>query len=264
MSIHSDEIAISSIPDFDRRTANGALRASRNVTNLALIGSPRGTFTAHCAPPQNPDFIAMVETVDFGPFRATGLRPALQSLTAILADIQVEQPDIFSRLGTEGMLCCRLVTGSSTAISNHSWGTAIDLTLDGKLDQRGDGRVQRGLLNLWPIFNRHGFYWGIAFPIDDSMHFEASDQLVRQWAADGALGPQSGKPVPRALTIGDRGPAVAALQVALNVALKPLEIAPDGIFGTDTRAAVITLQRRSGLSPDGTATDSVLHLLGLK
>jgi len=264
MSKHSETIAIASIAGFDRKTINGSLRPQRNTANLALIGSPRGTYGKDCADPQNPKIIALLETADFGPFRATGLRPAVAVLQAIMADVAVEQPDIHHRLTTAGMLCCRLVRDSSTAISNHSWGTAIDLKIDGMLDTRGDNRVQRGLLDLRPIFNRHGFFWGIAFSTEDAMHFEASAQLIQKWADQGAFGPQSANKVPRALTIGDRGPQVLTLQQALNRALAPLRIDEDGIFGKDTRAAVFTLQHNRGLAPDGTGSATVLKALGLR
>jgi hypothetical protein len=78
------------------------------------------------------------------------------------------------------MLCARFVRGSTTAISNHAWGTAIDLTLDGVLDRRGDGRVQVGLTRIAPIFNRHSWFWGAGFRTEDAMHFEGSDELIRR------------------------------------------------------------------------------------
>jgi hypothetical protein len=81
------------------------------------------------------------------------------------------------------MLCCRLVRGSATSISNHSWGTAIDLTLNGVLDVQGDDKVQYGLTLIAPLFNRHGWFWGAAFGVEDAMHFEAGKGLVSQWAA---------------------------------------------------------------------------------
>ena len=80
------------------------------------------------------------------------------------------------------MLCCRLVRGSASAISNHSWGTAIDLTLNGVLDAYGDDKVQHGLTLIAPIFNRHGWYWGAVFRKEDGMHFEASRDLIDRWA----------------------------------------------------------------------------------
>lgn len=244
----------------DRRQVNGALQPARNATMLAAMGSPRGSYGNNCEEPTNPAFRALVDTQDFGPFRATGVRPALAALQAIMADIAAEKPAVHRALGTAGMLCCRLVRGSATAISNHSWGCAIDLTLEGALDPRGDGLAQAGLFEIHPIFNRHGWYWGAAFPVEDSMHFEPSDQLIRRWAAEGAFG-QAGKGVPAGLTLGDRGPRVEALQKALNTALAPMEIEVDGIFGRDTRAMVSEWQRRRELPVTGVASPRVLAML---
>ncbi|MFN7610370.1 MAG: M15 family metallopeptidase [bacterium] len=261
MSNPLEEISISSIQSFDRKTANGALLPQRNTVNVALMGRPRGTYGKDCEEPDNPAFNALLETADVGPFKARGLRPAVRALAAIFRDVQAEAPEIYGLLGNAGMLCCRLVRGSATAVSNHSWGTAIDLTLGGKLDTWNDNKVQRGLLDLWPIFNRHEFYWGIAFGREDAMHFEASEQLIRKWAKAGEFGPLSGATITRALTIGDRGPQVQALQVALNRALAPSLIAEDGIFGPMTRLAVIAFQRKAGLVLDGLGSGTVLKRL---
>src|SRR5712691_13388414 len=92
-------------------------------------------------------------TEDVGPFRVTGLAPAVSSLREVMAEIRQAEPDVFAGLGSSGMLCARLVRGSATAISNHSWGTAIDLNLNGVLDARGNNRVQEGLARIAPIFN---------------------------------------------------------------------------------------------------------------
>lgn len=261
MSIWSETIAFADLPELTRPTLNGKLTGARNDTCRALIGNPRGTYTQDCLPPEDPAFRALLVTHDFGPFRATGIRPAVTALQSIMTDVEAERPDIFSRLGTVGMLCCRLVRGSTTKVSNHAWGCAIDLTIDGELDERGDGRTQKGLLELWPIFNRHGFFWGAAFPTEDSMHFEASDQLIRQWHAEGAFGPAKVAPGP-ALSIGDQGAAVLALQQALNRVL-PTRIAEDGIFGKDTRGALIAFQASHGMKPTGIASETVLKALAL-
>ncbi len=123
-----------------------------------------------------------VVTESVGRFKATGLRPAVSSLQTALSQVQREQPALYAILGTAGMLCCRYVRGSQTAISNHSWGTAIDFTLNGVLDRRGDDQVQVGLTLMAPIMNQHGWYWGAAFRTEDAMHFEASQSLIAQWA----------------------------------------------------------------------------------
>jgi hypothetical protein len=81
------------------------------------------------------------------------------------------------------MLNCRYVRGSTTSISNHSWGTAIDLGFDGRVDPWRDNKVYFGLTLIAPIFNRHGWYWGAVFRREDGMHFEASRSLAATWAS---------------------------------------------------------------------------------
>lgn len=165
-------------------TVNVGLSAVSNAHMLAMLGEPLlgGGYTAQCQIPTQPRLRRNLVTDTIGPFRVTGLVPAVLSLKAVMADIAAEQPAVYRALGTAGMLCCRLVRGSDSAISNHSWGTAIDLTLDGILDAYGDDKVQHGLTLIAPIFNRHGWYWGAVFRKEDGMHFEASRDLIDRWA----------------------------------------------------------------------------------
>jgi D-alanyl-D-alanine dipeptidase len=100
-----------------------------------------------------------------------------------MMNIQTNQRLVYRVLGTEGMLCARFVRGSTTHISNHSWGSAIDLTIDGVLDARGDKKVLFGCHLLAPIFNAQGWFWGAGFPKEDAMHFEGGSDLVTRWAA---------------------------------------------------------------------------------
>ena len=65
-----------------------------------------------------------------------------------------------------------------TSISNHSWGTAVDIQIAGILDARGDNNIQKGLALIAPYFNKYKWYWGMAFKTEDSMHFECSRELV--------------------------------------------------------------------------------------
>lgn len=260
----------------DRRNLNGPLRGARNTTMLNLIGNPRGSYGNDCRPVLSPKVKKLIVTEDVGPFRATGLKPAISTLRAILADVQTAEPDVYRLLGSAGMLCCRYVRGSTSSLSNHSWGTAIDLTIDGRLDARGDGYAQAGLLQIYPIFNRHLFFWGAAFNTEDAMHFEASDQLIRQWYQEGwftdggpapALGASAPAPAPLpqavvddVLSFGDRGQEIGDLQARLNVLLG-VDLDVDGIFGSATRAAVIELQRQNGLVADGIVGPRTRQLL---
>ena len=164
---------------------NIGLVAVNNNFMLARLGQPlrSGGYTSLCQTPTDPRLRRNLVTDTVGPFRVTGLVPAVLSLKEVMADIAAEQPAVYRALGTAGMLCCRLVRGSASAISNHSWGTAIDLTLEGVLDAYGDDKVQHGLTLIAPIFNRHGWYWGAAFGKEDGMHFEGSRAKIDAWAA---------------------------------------------------------------------------------
>lgn len=240
-------MAITDLTDIPRGINQG-VSSAKQTTMLSVLGSPRGAYDDTCQEVTNPRISELIVTKDVGPFRARGLAPAIEALTTIFAEIKQEQSEVYAGLGTAGMLCARLVRGSTSAISNHSWGTAIDLTLDGVLDRRGDSRVQIGLTKIAPIFNRHSWFWGAGFRTEDAMHFEASDELIRQWHSQGRFGTTGAVPDP-VLSLGDRGPEVLALQQRLNKANAGLSV--DGVFGPATHAAVVAFQAQSGLTPDG-------------
>ncbi len=228
---------------------NPQVSSAKQATMLALLGNPRSTYDANCREVTNLRLAAMIEVRTLGPTRVRGLRPAIDSLQAVLEDVRKEQPGVHAALGTAGMLCARLVRGSTTTISNHSWGTAIDITIDGDLDMRGDNRVQFGLTLIAPIFNRHGWFWGAGFRTEDGMHFEAGDALIRQWHAQGLLVGAPAAAPPHLLSLGDRGPDVLHLQQQLNLVGSSLQ--PDAAFGPATRAAVMAFQAEQGIAVDG-------------
>jgi len=239
---------------------NTGLNSARQMTMKSLLGAPRGSFNDNCQPVTNAVLKSMIRTVDVGPFRVTGLVPAIDSLKEVLADIQNEQPAVFAGLDTAGMLCARLMRNSPN-ISNHAWGTAIDLTLNGILDNPGNNTTQRGLALIAPIFNRHGWYWGGGFPREDAMHFELSEQKIRELHDAGVFNGATGTLPPSSLSIGDRGQQVKKLQEALNARGETLVV--DGIFGAGTHAAVVNFQARNGLTADGVVGPKTKAALGL-
>lgn len=243
------------IPDH----INPGLSPARQQTMLSLIGNPRAQYTSDCENPTNERIAELIVFETVGRMKVKGLRPAVESLRLVLSDIKTNLPDIYDSLGHMGMLCARLVRGSATAISNHSWGTAIDLTLDNELDPRGDGLVQEGLVRIAPFFNEHGWFWGAGFRTEDAMHFECSDELIRKWANEGLFGlkAQAGKQA--LLMLGDRGPEVMKLQIALNKAGAHLMV--DGDFGHNTQVAVMNFQAAQGLVADGVIGQKTLQLL---
>lgn len=166
------------MPRPDRTTLNKGLTSPPNRTLLAKFGNPRENYSQVDQPITNPKLKAMMSTESVGPFRVTGLRPAVASLREVMNDVQRAMPELYSALSSAGMCVVRNVRGSSTSISNHSWGTAIDLKINGKLDTRGDNKVYHGLILLAPYFNARGWYWGAGFRTEDAMHFECSASLI--------------------------------------------------------------------------------------
>ncbi|MBN1606015.1 MAG: M15 family metallopeptidase [Polyangiaceae bacterium] len=174
-------ILIELIPAAAVTGYNVGLSSAGNATMQARFGAPRTTYSNQCQPVTNATLSRRMVTRSVGPFRVTGLDSAVISLTRIMANIATQQRLVYRVLGHQGMACARYVTGSHTAISNHSWGTAIDLTITGVLDARGNNQIQFGLHLIADIFNREGWFWGAGFRTEDAMHFEAGRALVQTW-----------------------------------------------------------------------------------
>ncbi|MFN0113218.1 MAG: M15 family metallopeptidase [Paracoccaceae bacterium] len=166
---------------------NKGITQPRNKTMLAILGQPRDSYSTDCQAITDPKLKSLVETRAIGPITVTMLKPALDSLARVLARLKESDPDIHDKLGTAGALCVRFIRGSNTAISNHSWGTAIDLTLEGDLDGFADGATQFGLVVLAEYFNEEGWYWGAVYNREDSMHFEVGEETLAAWQAEGKL-----------------------------------------------------------------------------
>lgn len=165
---------------------NLGLTSPSETFMLSILPDPRSTYTGDCQDPENPLFRRLVETASVGPFRATGLKVALDSMRLVLDQVKVELPDLHAELSSAGMLCCRFRRVNGKIVekrSNHSFGTAIDIKISGKLDKQGDGFAFRGRLILAKYFNAAGWYWGATFPTEDAMHFEASKELLTRWRA---------------------------------------------------------------------------------
>jgi D-alanyl-D-alanine carboxypeptidase len=164
---------------------NAGLSGSSQATMMSALGNP-GTPQDSCGTP-SAALQKLLKTDSVGPFRVTGLKPAVDALARVFSAVKAAKPDLYALLGTAGMLCVRHVRGSTTNFSNHSWGTAIDMTIGGQLTQRGSTTVQQGLVDLAPFMAAERFYWGAAFPTPDGMHFEASAELIADWKANGTI-----------------------------------------------------------------------------
>jgi hypothetical protein len=165
---------------------NDALSSADQATMLNALGNP-GTPDPGCGP-SSAALQKLMKTASVGPFRVTGLGPAVDALTRVFAAVQSAEPALYTLLGTQGMLCVRYVRGSTTNFSNHAWGTAIDMTIGGVLTPRGSATVSQGLLSLCPYMHAEQFFWGAGFsPTPDGMHYEASNELIAQWKTNGSI-----------------------------------------------------------------------------
>ncbi len=165
---------------------NDGLTSANQTTMLSAFGNP-GTPDPGCGT-SSAALQPLMKTANVGPFRVTGFGPAVDALTRVFAAVQTALPDLYQLLGTQGMLCVRYVRGSTTNYSNHAWGTAIDLTIGGILTPRGSTTVTQGLASLCPFMHDEQFFWGAGFsPTPDGMHFEASNELITAWKANGTI-----------------------------------------------------------------------------
>lgn len=187
---------------------NSKLTSPTNDFMRELMGEPRTKkdYAKNDNGLDNKELEKIHKTDSVGPFRVTGLSLAVESLKKVMTDIKKEHPEIYATLGTAGMRSVRLQRSKKATkkISNHAWGVAIDLTIDGILDPYRDDKTQHGLAIITPIFNKHFWYWGGAYKpgIDnkgkiyskeDAMHFEVSKELLLGWAKLGYLGPDAQK-----------------------------------------------------------------------
>lgn len=170
------------LPLPPRTSVNIGLTSPGNRTIIAKIGNPRTSYSQACADPTNAAFIAACVTESVGPFRVTGHRSAVASLRLVFSEVQREHPGLYATLGTAGMRCCRYQRGSTTAISNHAFGTAIDMKIGGVLVPRRANYAIVGLSMLAPYFNAAGWYWGATFRTPDPHHFECSSSLIASFA----------------------------------------------------------------------------------
>ena len=169
------------IPAPPPEKINPLSHAARVSTMIAAFGSPRLPLDdLDCHQDHAAERVReLLETKNVGPFRATGIRPFLDLLTRVFDRVRADEPALHDAVGTAGVLCVRFVRGSSKNFSNHSWGTALDVTFlnpkTGKkeLDPRDNGRVQVGCRELSRFFEAEGeatgehCFWGAGFPRED-------------------------------------------------------------------------------------------------
>ncbi|MFP7675239.1 M15 family metallopeptidase [Marivita sp. S0852] len=171
----------------DRRNVNEGLTIAGSRWLGNTFGLPRQDLDQTCREMTNQRLASKLRTQNVGPIKVRMLQPAIDSLTRVFEKVRATDPDLYARISTAGSLCVRAIRGTTNRASTHSYGLAVDLNIDGKLDTLGDGKTQLGLTILADFFKEEGWVWGASWRREDSMHFEVSRQKLEQWVRDGVL-----------------------------------------------------------------------------
>lgn len=160
----------------------------------------------------------------------------------------------------------RLVRGSKTVWSNHSWGLAIDLNAT---RNPMAGRLITDMPSwISSVAAQYGLRWGGDYRTrPDAMHFEflgtpaqAAQRVASLKRHPAAVAGQVPVRAPGMLQPGDTGAKVVDLQRKL--AAVGFDVGTvDGEYGARTRAAVAAFQRLERLAVDGVAGPQTLRVL---
>tara|TARA_R110002049_G_scaffold10127_3_gene50380 strand:- start:83255 stop:84109 length:855 start_codon:yes stop_codon:yes gene_type:complete len=171
----------------NRRKVNKGINVAGSRWLEQFLGRPREVLSNDCETMTNPKLKALLVVADVGPIKVQMLQPAVDSLTRVFEKVRATDPDLYARINTAGSLCVRQIRGTVGRTSTHSFGLAVDLNIDGRLDTLGDGKTQLGLTILADFFNEEGWAWGAAWGREDSMHFEVSQQMLETWRKEGKI-----------------------------------------------------------------------------
>jgi len=168
-----------SVPIPPKEEINTGLSSATESTMLQKFGMPEDVAEDRMRPYEN--FRSRIKGADLGPYRIYGLDYAIESLKLIFSDVKNEKPLVYKEVKTAGVLSVRHIRKNPGIYSNHSWGTAIDIYFGEKVIPQGVNKCHRGVMLLYPYFNKYGWYWGAGFSGDqvDSMHFELAEETIR-------------------------------------------------------------------------------------
>lgn len=106
----------------DRRNLNKGLTVPSSRWLVETFGMPADNLGDNCAEMTNPRLAALLQDQQVGPVRVRMLKPAIESLQVVFDKIQAADPELYGRINTAGSLCVRLVRGSASSVSSHSFG----------------------------------------------------------------------------------------------------------------------------------------------
>lgn len=169
----------SPINESSRNALFGGFSFTKNNDgSVTILGNWQ---SANIIPVNIPQFKGVTNPYSGKPFGGTVYfhRKAKEQLTGFFNELEKEKLHKLV-LTWGGSFVPRLVRGSSTRLSNHSYGTAFDINMEwNKLGQEPSLVGERGSIRqIVSLANQYGFFWGGHYNTrKDGMHFEIAKLL---------------------------------------------------------------------------------------
>ncbi|MCW3061173.1 MAG: hypothetical protein JWQ02_2994 [Capsulimonas sp.] len=179
----------SNVPLPSPNDVNTDLTSPSQHAMMHFLGVP-GALTSSCSDSTNAHVRELLSPITIGGATFHGLKPFVDLVDDALTDADNAHPGIRAALRCDGVICVRHQHGFPNVFSNHSWGTAIDLFFGNAPVPQGNPTTQSGILALVFHFHKRGLFWGGGFHKRsrvDSMHFEASEELMAKLKNDGDI-----------------------------------------------------------------------------
>ncbi|MDT0167077.1 M15 family metallopeptidase, partial [Actinotalea sp. AC32] len=173
------------VPLPDRSALNVGVSPCPTSLLVSRFGPPRDLVGDECRALTSPWWESRMVTGQVGTARVRGHHLAVELFGRAFTALAEVDPELHARVGSTGMLCVRHVRGRPEVLSNHALGLALDVTLDGTVDIRGDDQVQRGLVTLHDVLAPFGIFWGAGTRPEDAIHFEVGAEVVHRWLDEG-------------------------------------------------------------------------------
>jgi hypothetical protein len=179
---------VRSTTDQPRRASSQTRRPSL-ARMLHLFGRPvKEAKDQGCQSPESEHLKQLVQTETIGDFSVKLIKPAIESLKRILDEVEQNEPALRKSIDNVNGLCVRNEKGT-TRLDPHSFGTAINITVDGQsvpIGRSGTPEVAEKLKRISDYFEHAGWAWGGR---TDPGLFEVGSELLDQWENAGTLRP---------------------------------------------------------------------------
>jgi hypothetical protein len=180
---------VRSTTDQPRRVSSQTRRPSLALM-LHLFGRPVKEIKEGkdqvCQTPDIEHFKQLVQAETIDDFSVNLIKPAFESLKRILDQVEQNELALRKSISVARSLCVRNERGT-TRLDPHSFGTAINITIDRQsvpIGRSGTPEVAEKLRRISDYFEHAGWVWGGR---TDPGFFEVGSDLLDQWENAGTL-----------------------------------------------------------------------------